>query len=204
MIHTLEELQKWILEGVEEIIYNNCFLMTSPGCDPVRLKHLKDLLPLIPQSYIDVIKKYSICGIRIYLFSISPCSFNSIDIVEGIIKASEDPFFPQEFMDKHHMLEIGSYSTDLICLTQDTPHSKGGEILFVDEGHDIFNPQDSQIYLLAKNFEQFLILTANYAQVNGEINENDSNLEEKKLEFLRRLEILNVNKKYHKAWFRFF
>ena len=207
MIHTIDELQKYLFKKADEfddIIYKRAFLMTMPGCDEGRLKHLKDKIPYLPRPYVDFIKKYSISGVEIDLFSISPCDFNSIDMVEGIIQAQEDPFFPKDFMEKHKMYQIGSYNTDQICITAGTAQFKAGEILFVEEGYDIYNPQDSQIHQLAKDFEQFLIIAGNFGQLRGGINEDDSNYDKKKKEFLESLKILGVAEEYHKAWLSLF
>jgi hypothetical protein len=199
----MDELQKYVLENADEfedIIYKRPFLMTHPGCDRARVEYLKSKIPSLPQSYLDLLKMYSIAGIEINGFSISPCSFDNVDIVEGIIQAYEDPFFPKDFMEKHKMYQIGSHNTDQICITAGTDEFKKGEILFVEEGYDIYNPQDSQIRHLAQDFEEFLLVSGNFAQVERGINEDGSNVEEKKLEFMRRLRDLNVAEEYQKTW----
>lgn len=102
------------------------------------------------------------------------------------------------------MYQIGSYNTDLICVTAGTDQFTEGEILFVEEGYDIYNPQDNQIHPIAKDFEQFLIAAGNLHQVREEIADDNLNHEEKKNEFIERLRVLGVDEKYHKAWLSVF
>ena len=154
----------------------------------------------LPSSYLNVVENLDINGKIIDYFSISPSAKLQDNFVDKIIKNYEDPFFPKEFMNKHNMYQIGSYNTDLVCITNETDQYQEGEILFVLEGHDIYNPQDDQIKRLAKDYEQFLILAGNLNQVGMEIKEDDSNYEEKRQEFLERLKILNVDPKYHDTW----
>jgi hypothetical protein len=125
-------------------------------------------------------------------------------MVEGIIQAQEDPFFPKAFMKKHQMYQVGSYNTDQICITKDTSQFREGEILFVEEGDDIYNPQDSQIHRLAKDFEQFLIIAGNLAQTHQKMDENEKILEEQKEIFIKILKELHINEAYQKAWISLF
>ena len=96
------------------------------------------------------------------------------------------------------------YNTHLLCLTNGTDKYKNGEILFIEEGLDIYRPQESQIHPLAKDFEQFLIAAGNLSQIQEEINDDNSNWEEKKAEFIERLKILGVGEEYHLAWLSVF
>ncbi len=143
---------------------------------------------------------YSFERVEVDGFYMSPYSFRSPDTVEGLLEAYEDPFFPREFMDKHKMYQIGSYNTDILCVTEGTDQFPEGEILYIDEGYDIYNPQDSQIRRIAKDFEQFLIVAGNLEQIHSEMPNDDSVYEQKKAEFYDRLKKLGVEDIYHKAW----
>ena len=180
-------------------------MMTMPGCDQISINYLKQKISNIPDSYTNILRLINVYGVSIGLFNISSYCSRNTDIVDSLLVSNiEDPFFPKEFMEKHNMFQIGSYNTDQLCVTAGTAHFKEGEILFVEEGYDIYNPQDSQIHRLAKDFEQFLIVAGNLSQIHGEIHKDNSNLEEKKSEFIERLQTLGVSKEYHQAWLSVF
>lgn len=208
MISTIAELQKYIIKGADEfgnIIQKRAFMMTTPGCDQISINYLKQKISNIPDSYTNVLRLINVYGVSIGLFNISSYCSRNTDIVDSLLVSNiEDPFFPKKFMEKHNMIQIGSYNTDLLCLTKGTAHFKEGEILFVEEGYDIYNPQDSQIHRLSKDFEQFLIVAGNLSQIHGKIHKDNSNLEEKKAEFIYILKTLGVSEEYHEAWLSVF
>ena len=103
-------------------------------------------------------------------------------------------------MQLHKLYQIGFYNTDIICITEGIENYLPGEILFIDEGDDIFDPQDEQIHPLAPNFEIFLILAGNLNQIYQVIDHEDYNALVS--EFERRLIELNINKRYWPAWVR--
>jgi len=203
MIKNVKKVQLMLINKgvlIENPIFKSSYMMTSPGCSLERILFLKEKLPRLPQSYINIIESYSINGIEIGGLDLSPYGIGNVDIVAALLNAYEDPFFPKEFMQKHKMYQIGSYNTDILCVTEGTENFEEGEILYVDEGYDIYNPEDSQIRRIAKDFEQFLIVAGNLEEVHTEMSNNDSLYEQKKAEFFRRLEILEVDEKYHSAW----
>lgn len=207
MITTLPQLQTELLSQADleqDPIFKRPYLLTSPGCSNERFSFLQQNILGLPKSFANLLPSYSFNGVIIDEFELSPHSFRDLDIVEGLLKSIEDPFFPKEFMEKHRMYQIGSYNTDLVCVTAGTGQFKEGEILFVEEGYDIYNPQDDQIHPLAKDFEQFLIVAGNLNEIHREIKEDNSNWEEKKNEFIERLRILGVDENYHKAWLNVF
>jgi hypothetical protein len=207
MIDSLKSLQsKLLLEGELENnpVFKREYMMKSPGCLYEKIIFLKESIPELPQSYINILGLYWVNNIVIDSFDISVRSYDNDNPVDGILDAHQDPFFPKEFMAKHNMYQIGSYETDLICITSGTNTFHHGEILYVDEGFDIYDPQDEQIHPLAKDFEEFLIIAGNLDEVHTEVGSNDSNYEEKKAEFLARLKDLGVDEKYYPTWLRVF
>ncbi len=201
MINSVKELQS-MLSGMGELesnpIFKRPYMMFSPGCSPDRLRLLSENLRKIPESYLHIITLFTLNGVIIADFELSPYSFKNIDTVEGLLAASEDPFFPKEFMQKHKMYQIGSWNTDILCVTEGTDQFDEGEILVVEEGDDIYNPEDSQIHCLAKDFEQFLIIAGNMEQIHFEM--QDKSEEEQRQEFLRRFKLLKIDDKYLNAW----
>lgn len=206
MIETVEQLQKNMISASvleDDPIFRRPYLMTSPGCSNLRLSALMEKLPKLPRGYVNLLSMYSFNGIMVDEFELSPYSFRDLDVVDGLLKSIDDPFFPKEFMERHGLYQIGSYNTDLICVSSGTDQFSEGEVLYIEEGDDIYDPQDSQIHALAKDFEEFLIIAGNLHETRETIEEDESNFEEKKLEFMERLKILNVDVKYHQAWVKF-
>lgn len=207
MIQDLNEVQKYCLNLADkesDIIFKRQFLMLKPGVSNDSIEKLRRNNIFIHQGYLDIIKEYQLNGVILFCFEFSPSSFRDDNTVEGIITSLTNPFFPKDFMEKHRMYQIGSYNTDLICITSGTDQFHDGEILFVEEGKDIYNPQDSQIHPLAKDFEEFLLVVANADELMGEILQDDSNYKGKKEEFFNRMNLLNVDKKYQTFWGEFF
>lgn len=207
MINSVLELQSIFLsKGALESdpIFRRPYMMDSPGCSEEKINILLEKIPELPKSYLGLVSLYSLNGVIVDNFELSPQSFRNKDIVEGLIQAYEDPFFPKEFMEKHKMYQIGSYNIAKLCVTSGSSQFKEGEILFIEEGYDINNPQNSQIHRLAKDFEQFLIVAGNLDQIHSDNNEDNSNWEEKKAEFIERLKILGVSEEYHPTWLSMF
>lgn len=98
------------------------------------------------------------------------------------------------------MYQIGSCDTDILCVTEGTNQFHEGEVLYIKEGFDIYNPDDNQILLIAKDFEQFLIIAGNLNQIHREIDGDFTNSDEKFAEFFNRLDILGIDKIYQGAW----
>lgn len=201
MIQTVNDTQKLLLKEADKFPE---LLMDDNGCTEDRVQFLKSLLPDIPESYTKWLTKVNLNGICIGYFLISPFSKHPIDIVESFLESYYDPFFPKEFMEKHRLYQIGAYNTNLIYVSAGTKKFKEGEILFIEEGYDIYNPEDNQIHKIAKDFEQFLIIAGNWYQVREEIYDDDSNWEEKRKEFIARLKALGVSEEYYKIWLSLF
>lgn len=206
MINNVEELRLHLLEKAdlfEDIVFKKRFIMDKPGCSKERIIFLKNKISNIPRCYLHIINSHNINGIDVGGFNISPYGNGNKDTVEGLLEAYEDPFFPKEFMQKHKMYQIGFYNTDILCVTEGTEKFSEGEILYIDEGYDIYNPEDEQIHPLAKDFEQFLIIAGNLDELHTEKQGDDDLYDDMKVEFLKRLEELGVDKKYHQMWLSF-
>ncbi|MBP9829543.1 MAG: hypothetical protein KBD04_05880 [Proteobacteria bacterium] len=203
MISSLEELSTNTQKEFELLGSKSHFkdiLLEKPGITESEYFSIQNKFLDIPISYISVLKQYNLNGVNVGGFNVSPFSYNPDGILANLKEANDDTFFPKEFMEKHKMYQVGSCNTDLICITAGTKQFSNGEVLLVEEGYDIYNPKDSQIHLLAKDFEQFLIIAGNFGQVRSELSKDESNYAEKKEEFLDRLKRLKVDKKYCSAW----
>lgn len=203
MIFSLEELSANTQKEFELLGSKSHFkdiLLEKPGVTETEYFNIQNKFSDIPISYMNVLKQYNLNGVNIGGFNVSPFSYNPDGILASLKEANDETFFPKEFMEKHKMYQVGSCNTDLICITAGTEQFSNGEVLLVEEGYDIYNPKDSQIHLLAKDFEQFLIIAGNFGQVRSELSKDESNYAEKKEEFLDRLKRLKVDKKYYSAW----
>lgn len=206
MISSIFEVQSMRLSKgslEDDPIFKPYYMMTSPGCSVERISYLIKHFPRLPQTYIDILSSYSINTVEVDGFNLSPYFNSTPDTVGDFFEAYEDPFFPKEFMQKHKMYQIGSYNTDILCVTEGTEQFSEGEILYIDEGYDIYNPEDEQIHPLAKDFEQFLIIAGNLEELHTQMQGDDSLYDIIKTEFLDRLNQLGVDKKYHKMWLSF-
>jgi len=203
MIRNLKDLSYYLknLESAfEDPIHKASFKIYAPGITKKEEKLLRTNLKNIPETYLEIVRRYNLLGVSVGYFDCSPGDLYK-NLVESLIDANcHDTFFPKEFMEKHRMYQIGSGNTDLVCVTAGTDQFKEGEILLVEEGYDIYNPQDDQIHPLAKDFEQFLIVAGNFDEIHCATIEDNSNWEEKKNEFIERLRLLGVDENYHKAW----
>lgn len=203
MIFSLEELSTNTQEDFKLLGNKSHFkdiLLEKPGITENECFDIQNRFLGIPSSYLEVLKKYNLNGVNIGGFNVSPFSYNPQGMLENLKEANDEPFFPKEFMKKHRLYHVGSCETDLICVTAGTEQFGEGEVLLIEEGIDISNPKDSQIHLLGKNFEQFLIIAGNFGQTRSEMNKDESNYAEKKEEFYNRLIKLCIDNKYYIAW----
>ena len=210
MINTIIELVSSLAKAGETFtsdIHRQRFIISQPGSSDEKIIHLERLLGEIPDSYKNIIRKYQFNKVDIGYFGISPRSYQTNDTVDSLIKANlEDPFLPKDFLEKKGLVWIGSNNDHTVYLATRNSEFKEGEIILIDEEIliDIEHPRNCDIQILAKDFEQFLIVAGNLNQIHGEINEDDSNWEGKKSEFIERLKTLGVSEEYHPAWLSVF
>jgi hypothetical protein len=200
MIKNLEDLINF---QKNEILHAD-FLLSHPGCSEKEIEFLRQEIQGIPSSYLSSIQGINVNCVDIGYFGLYPFSRSPQPLVYKLIEAFKDPFFPKSFMLRHKIYQIGSKDTDLLCVSEGTENFKPGEILWILEGDNICNPQDSQIHKLAENFYQFLIISGNFWQICRELKEDRSDYEEKKEEFLNRLSILGVSQEYQETWAQLF
>lgn len=201
MDELINEMKVLESEFFSSEIYRRAFQIYLPGISRESEKKLKLHIDDLPESYLKVARKYNLLRVSIGMFSLCPRErCKTLD--ESIIDSLNDSFFPQEFMEKHKMYQVGFYNTDLICVTSGTDQFANGEVLFVEEGYDIYHPQDSQVHPLAKDFEQFILVAANLDR-NG-VSGDSREFPAKQQEFLERLKKLGVDEKYHDMWLSLF
>ena len=205
MIRTINELQKYILQDADdccEAIFKRHHLMTSPGCSKEDIEQLNEVLPGMPDSYTSIIEKVNLNGISVGFFEVSPSSFQPQGMLANIIEGNKGEYLLHEYAKEYELYLVATISDYGVFVAKRKSPFKEGGIILIDEEilFDINHPRDCDIQQLAKNFEQFLIVAGNLNQIHREINEDNSNWEEKKLEFIERLKTLGVSEEYHEAW----
>ncbi len=208
MIESLEELQKYVLEGADDfddLIFKRSYMMTSPGCCEEEIEELKAALPGIPDSYTKLVEAINLNGIDVGYFEVCPASFNPEGMVANFIEGNKGEVLFWEYMQQYHLYSVATIDGyGIFVATASSPY-KEGEIIIIDV--DIYADKDNPeqwIHRLAQDFEQFLLIAGNLNQIKRQIKEDDSNYEEKKQEFLDCLKKLGVSEAYHQVWLSFF
>ncbi|CAO4836073.1 MAG: hypothetical protein FADNKDHG_01598 [Holosporales bacterium] len=158
----------------------------------------------LPESYLFVIRKYNCMNKVIGYFSISPINYDVDNIVDSLIMAQdpEHSFLPRSILDPFDLYWIGNNNNDTIYVAgKNSPKYQEGEIVDIHEFILDAQEKDYDDYMMpmAKDFEQFLILAGNLNQVHREFKDET----EAKNEMKRRLNLLNVDQKYHDAWYAY-
>lgn len=192
-------------EGDEENeIFIKRYAIYKPGISDTQFTHLNEILPELPESYTKCLKKYNIFDITLGYFDLTPVSGGSANIVESLIRAQsvEESFLPRAMLDPLDLYWIGYNEGNTVYVAgKNSPSYLEGEIVFIfecildAEGKLCENYQS----LLAKDFEQFLIIAGNLNEVHRLDYESDL----AKKEMLERLKALDVDEKYHETWLEY-
>lgn len=202
MIKNIRELQEYILKDADE--YDE-LMMTSSGCSKERIVDLKAALPGIPDSYTKWVEALNLNGISIGYFELSPCSFNSEDMVANLIQGNQEGVMFWEQMRQYHLYSIATVDGYGIFAATVSSSFKEGEIIIIDE--DIYAEKETPekyIHQFAKDFEQFLIVAGNFNQIHREIKKDKTNMEQNKREFFEWLKVLRVSEEYQPVWLSMF
>jgi hypothetical protein len=182
MIANIKELEKyqsdlWLLLGASDI--NDSLLLKS------NIKQeLKNDFPFYFSSFIC---EYNLEGTEIGYFQLGFDNLFEID---------------KKLLDKLNLIFIGSYPDYTIYVARESPYFKEDQIILIDDeiiGNET-NPRPEDIQIVADNIEQFLLIIGNLNQLHREVSDDDSNYDEKRIEFIDRLKKLRVNEKYYGLW----
>lgn len=206
MIKDMDDLKRKMKEDADEFsdaLYTKGFLIYHDGITDVQLSHLHEILPGLPESYIACLQGYNIFDVAVGYFDLTPVSGGATNIVDSLVKAQseEESFLPRAILDPLGLYWIGNNNNDTIYVAGKNSPYEEGEIVAIHEF--IFDAQEKDYenyrLLLAKDFEQFLIIAGNLNEVHR-LN-LDSDLA--KVEMLQRLKALNVDEKYHDGWMEY-
>ena len=199
----LKRKMKEDADDYESDVHKKRFLIYNDGISDTQLTHLNEILPELPESYTKCLKKYTIFDVDVGYFDLTPISWDTDSIVDSLIKAQsvEESFLPRLILDPLDLYWIGNNNNDTIYVAgKNSPYAEG-EIVAIHEFILDAEEKDYESYksLLAKDFEQFLIIAGNLNEVHR-LN-LDSDLA--KAEMLQRLKALNVDEKYHDGWMEY-
>jgi hypothetical protein len=122
-------------------------------------------------------------------------------MLANLIAGNEEGVRLIEYVHQYHMYAVGMDDFLSICVATAQSPFPEGEIISIDESIYGEKENTSQwIKRMAKDFEQFLIIAGNLNQIHRDLLQNDSNYEQKKQEFIQRLNDLKVDPVYHQAW----
>jgi hypothetical protein len=212
MIKHIEDLKCYLLDKTNEFerkfgedeTFTKSNAIYKAGISDTQLTHLHEFLPELPENYTECLKKYNIFGVAVGYFSISPINWDSDSTVDSLIKAQsvEESFLSRAILDPLDFYWIGNNNDYTVYVAgKNSPCYLEGEIIAIHEF--IFNAavKDYESYrlLLAKDFEQFLVIAGNLNEVHRLNCESDSG----KAEMLQRLKALNVDEKYHDGWMEY-
>ena len=158
--------------GAREI--NNELLIFKETMGQKSIKYLLDNLHGLPYSYLKIISEYNLYEKFICDFFLSPKAlFSTVetsDMVETLIDCNTvESFLPEDFLNKKGLFWIGSDTCDhMIYVAKGSYDFEEGEIVLINQIlEDNDNPAPEDIEPLAKDFEQFLIVAGNLAQVKS-------------------------------------
>lgn len=144
---------------------------------------------IFPNICNQFIKKYDLNNIEIGYFHLSIMNKNKC-------------FLYQEFLKEKNLICIGSRPDYTVCVARPSKYFNEDQIVLIDD--EIFrnenNPRPEDIQVVADDIEQFLIIIGNLNQLHREVDDNESNYDEKRDEFVNRLRTVNVNEKYYDFW----
>ena len=188
-----------VFEGDELFIKG--YAIFRPGISEVQFNHLNEILPELPESYTECLKRYNVLGVTVGYFSLSPISWDSDSIVDSLIKAQsvEESFLPRAILDPLDLYWIGYNEGNTIYVAgKNSPSYLEGEIVVIFEYNLDAEGKICENYRLplAKDFEQFLVIAGNL----NEVHRLNAEPEISKIEMLQRLNTLNVDEKYHEFW----
>jgi hypothetical protein len=205
MIRNIEDLLNFTridLQDTDDLRRKRIF-QDKIGCSNEDIINIEKEIGHLPLIYKNKIIKFDLYGKILGFFSLYPVRNHNEKLVDSLITANRDnSFLPLEFLKERNLVCIGSRSDYTICVAQQSSYFNEDQIVLVDEeiiGNED-NPRPEDIQIAADNFEQFLIIIGNLNQLHREVEDDESNYDKKREEFIERLTNLNVNEKYYEFW----
>ncbi len=165
--------------------------------------NIEKTIGVLPINYKNKIKEYDFYGKLIGYFSLYPTKDSHEKMASSLISANtEHGILSQDFLKEQNLICIGSRPDYTVCVARQSKYFNEDQIVLIDD--EIFgnenNPRPEDIQVVADNIEQFLLIIGNLNQLHREVDDDESNYDEKRDEFINRLRILNVNEKYYDFW----
>ena len=203
IISTIKQVQKFLLKEMEVFenpLFRLSYQMTQPGCSEKEIQQICSVLTNLPQSYLDLIKKYNFYGIGLLNFVLSPSGVRNSNMAESLVLFYKENLFLELVPFTKGLYNIGFDDTDgLFVASRQNEVFQEGEIILIEE-RATEDPSLEWTHLLAANFHDFILIAANAMDCQNCLNEEESNGDELREEFYRRLDTLKINPKYQKNW----
>jgi hypothetical protein len=165
MIKDIDDLKRYTDAVAQRFsIIEDEVRMVSPGCEPNELKRLKDELPNIPASYVEVVSALRLVGISIGQFALWPRPFGN-GLVDAVITANSDSSNPHlKIYQAHGLIEVARLEANPVCVADSKQSGRSGQVFLVN----VAAGPDPSIVFLANNFKDFLLQAANVHSVSLE------------------------------------
>ncbi len=153
-METIEEVKDYLDALIEEDtsshLKESYYLAKSKLSDEDCQLVEKELTIVLPNSYKELLLTYDWTN-----FELGYLSFlgDSIELIKTN-KVAVNPFY--EFYKEIHLLEMGSYEADPICIRLNDQHGSTGEIVYID--HELY--PDLKADFICRDFERLIVCAA--------------------------------------------
>lgn len=196
MIRTLDDLIALSEACAEDTPFDrDRLLIRRGGCTEEEIARLREELPDIPDSYLNIVRKVNLHEIVVGFFALSPEAFRATNLTDSLIAANNPEDYPMmNWLRRDRAYHVASWEADPIGVAYERTRFSPGQIIVYNCG----NP-DEPAQLLADTFLQFLLLVGNlYELVRAKLaGENDRVVYE---EFMRRVWACPVAERFAMTW----
>jgi hypothetical protein len=161
MITTLEQaaafLKRWSGEMPGEPTWSQ---LTPPGIGEIECTQIKNALPGIPESYLRVARSYVLAGVSLpFAFELSPIGSKGESLPEMLCAGNGPGMGVYNRLVKLGLIHVAGWEADYICCYPDTNPDKAGMVCCISD-YSVSDP-----WLLAPDFESFILLVCNLGEV---------------------------------------
>lgn len=172
MIQNLDDLVEFTeRRGIQRPLLRDGIVIERPGCSQATIDKIRDFLPGMPTSYLDVVKAIRVEGIAIGYFELAPTSHKAADLAEKLLDWNANAGLHSRF-EEDGVYEVASWEADPICAVYRNGDNDIGELVMYNVGNPI-EPAN----VLANDYLQFLLLAGNLDAVRAQYADVDESAE---------------------------
>jgi hypothetical protein len=152
VIRTLEDLHAYFqLKDAADDEPGDEIRLRKPGLSAAEIARLRELLPELPDDYLEILSRYDVEGLNIQFHSLSPFhnAFKRGVLVERLVEANQEPSWCSDILKQHRLLEVGSVDGDPLCIAS-RDAALPGEVFLLDH-------EWVRLVRFASRFEDLLI-----------------------------------------------